>query len=107
MAEGDAATLLRAHKQAIEAALAANRAHQGDAAGLFLLAGLTARLERLLKAVGRDLVRPLVGGPFGTAGRWGPNGRAPEIADLIDRSARARRVVSEAEPRPPPARRAA
>ncbi|MEA3002543.1 MAG: hypothetical protein QOH81_1331, partial [Sphingomonadales bacterium] len=35
------------------------------------------------------------------------NGRAPEIDDLIRRSARQRRPMPEAEPRPPAARRAA
>ena len=85
------------------ATLAANAVAIGDAPTRFILDGLSARLARLLAALDRDLVRPL-GGPFGTAGRWGPNGRGPEIDDLIRRSAIARRPQPGAEPRPPPAR---
>ena len=88
------------------ATIAANESHRADTAGRFLLGGLNARLRRLLAALERDLARPL-GGPFGTAGRWGPNGRGPEIEDLIRRSALARRPLPEAERRPPPASRAA
>ena len=88
------------------AAIAANEACRSDAAGRFLLDGLSARLRRLIAALERDLARPL-GGPFGTAGRWGPNGRGPEIEDLIRRSALARLPMPEAEPRPTPASRAA
>ncbi len=106
MAAGNPYEMLHAHREAMAAALAANAACRRDAAARFLLDGLSARLHRLLAALERDLVRPL-GGPFGTAGRWGPNGRGPEIADLIRRSALARRPLPDAEPRPPPASRAA
>ena len=87
----------------IAATIAANAVATGDAATRFILDGLSTRLARLLAALDRDLARPL-GGPFGTAGRWGPNGRGPEIDDLIRRSAIARRRQPDSEPRPPPAR---
>ncbi|MDB5692378.1 MAG: hypothetical protein JWO81_1441, partial [Alphaproteobacteria bacterium] len=66
MADGDAQNLLHVHKQAIEAAIAANRAHPCGPAARFILDGLSSRLVRLLAALDRDLARPLVGGPFGT-----------------------------------------
>jgi hypothetical protein len=88
-------------RTAMAAAIAANRGQASDPAGRFILDGLSARLARLLAALERDLAQP-VGGPFGTVGRWGPNGRAPEIEDLIRRSAVARRQPLEAAPRPPP-----
>ena len=97
---------LHAQSEAMAATIAANRAYPSDPAGRFMLDGLSARLARLLAALERDLARPLYG-PFGTAGRWGPNGRGPEIDDLIRRSAHARLPLPEAEPRPPPASRAA
>jgi hypothetical protein len=103
MTESDARNLLRARKQAIEETVAANRGHACDPATRFILDGLTARLARLLLALDRDLARPLVGGPFGTAGAWGRNGRAPEIDDLIRRSARQRRPMPEARSRASPA----
>jgi hypothetical protein len=106
MADGDDRTLLQTHRHALETAIAANRAHACDDAGRFLLDGLTGRLARLLAAVDRDLARPPLAGPFGAAGRWGPNGRAPEIGDLIRRSARARASGPVAEPQAA-ARRAA
>ena len=90
-------------RAAMAATIADNAAATGDAATRFMLDGLSARLARLLTALDRDLERRL-GGPFGTAGRWGPNGRGPEIDDLIRRSAAARRRQPDSEPRPPPAR---
>jgi hypothetical protein len=84
------------------AAIAANCVPPFDAAGRFVLDGLSARLARLLAALERDLAHPLCG-PFGTTGRWGPNGRGPEIDDLIRRSALARLPLADSEPRPPPA----
>jgi hypothetical protein len=95
-----------APRAAMAAAIVANDAHRCDAAGRFILDGLSARLRRLLSACDADLARPL-DGPFGTAGRWGRNGRLPEIEDLIRRSALARLPLPAAEPRPPPAGRAA
>src|SRR4051794_41435949 len=88
------------------ATIAANAVPMRDAAARFVLDGLSARLARLLAALDRDLSRPL-DGPFGTAGRWGANGRGPEIEDLIRRSALARLPPAHAEPRPPPSRRTA
>jgi hypothetical protein len=107
MTESDARNLLRAHRQAIQEAIAANCACACDPAARFILDGLTARLACLRAALDRDLARPTLGGPFGTAGAWGPNGRAPEIEDLIRRSARERRPMPQARPRPASARRVA
>src|ERR1700738_4790158 len=107
MAQSDARNLLQARKQAIEEAVAANYAHACGSAARFILDGLTARLARLLAAIDRDLARPLVGGPVGTAGARGPHGRGAAIGDLIRRSPRQRRPMSEAEPRPRAAGRAA
>ena len=101
MATADAHEMLLAHREAMAAAIAANGAKPADTAGRFILDGLSARLARLLCALDHDLARP-VGGPFGSAGRWGPNGRGPEIEDLIRRSTLARQPLPEAEPRPPP-----
>lgn len=103
---GDSHNMLHAHRQALAATIAANRAHAADAAGRFIVDGLSARLAQLLTALESDLARPL-GGPYGTGGRWGRNGRGPEIADLIRRSAAARLPLPSGEPRPPPASRAA
>src|SRR6476661_7112924 len=99
----DGSESLGDRRAAVAATIAANAVATGDAATRFILDGLSARLAKLLAALDRDLALPL-GGPFGSAGRWGPNGRGPEIDDLIRRSAVARRRQLEAEPRPPPAR---
>jgi hypothetical protein len=93
---------LHVARTAMAAAIAANRGEASDPAGRFILDGLSARLARLLAALERDLAQPL-GGPFGTIGRWGPNGRGREIEDLIRRSAIARRQSLEAGQRPSPA----
>jgi len=106
MDSGEPLHMLHERCSVIRAAIAANQAHEADTAGLFLLCGLTARLVRLLTALERDLARPL-GGPFGTAGRWGANGRGPETEDLIRRSAMARLPPAGAESCSPPARRTA
>jgi hypothetical protein len=100
MADGDTRFLLHLHQHALETAIAANRAYACDAPDRFVLDGLTARLVRLLVAIERDLSRPPLAGPFGTAGRWGPNGRAPEIEDLIRRSACVRAPGPAAVPHP-------
>src|SRR4051794_16453083 len=105
MADSDARDILHAYKRAIAAAIVANRACACDAAARFVLDGLTARLARLLTAPERDLARPLLSGPFGTAGAWGPNGRGPRIEDLIRRSAHHRQP--QTEPVPATARQAA
>jgi hypothetical protein len=58
-------------------------------AAAFILAGLTQQLRSELAALERDIALPC-GGPFGTQGRWGPNGREPGVRDLIRRSERER-----------------
>ena len=88
--------LLLAHKRALETAIAANAAHRGDGTGDLILARLTARMRKYLAAVTRDLARPVVAGPYGTAGFWGENGKAPEIRALVRESARQREPFAEA-----------
>jgi hypothetical protein len=88
--EGAARDLLLAHKRVLETAIAANAAHHGDRAGALILARLTARLRKYHSAVTRDLARPIAEGPYGTAGFWGENGKAPEIRALVRESARQR-----------------
>ncbi len=82
--------LLLGHKRALENAIAANGAHRGDPTSALILARLTARMRKYLAAVTRDLARPVVEGPYGTAGFWGENGKAPEIRALIRESERHR-----------------
>src|SRR6478672_3081688 len=94
-------TSLDARRDAMAATIASNAAHYCDVAGGFILDGLSARLARLLAALERDLAQPLAG-PFGAAGRWGPNGRGPEIDDLIRRSDLARLQVTGGDARGPP-----
>ena len=82
--------LLISHKRALETAIAANTGHRGDRTSALILDRLTARMRKYLAAVIRDLGRPNVDGPYGTAGFWGENGKAPEIRALIRESARQR-----------------
>jgi hypothetical protein len=73
--------------------IAANeRAHFDNKASAFILAGLTQQLRSELAALERDIALPC-GGPFGTNGRWGPNGREPGVRDLIRRSEREREMA--------------
>jgi hypothetical protein len=94
--ERAARDLLLAHKSALETAIAANAAHRGDRTSALILARLTARLRKYHKAITRDLARPIVEGPYGTAGFWGENGKAPEIRALIRESQRQREPFAEA-----------
>ena len=87
--------LLVTHKRALETAIAANSAHRGDRTSTLLLARLTARLRKYRAAITRDLARPIVEGPYGTAGFWGENGKAPEIRALVRESARQRAPFPE------------
>lgn len=87
--------LLLAHKNALEMAIAANATHVGDRTSALLLARLTARLRKYHAAILRDLARPIAEGPYGTAGFWGENGKAPEIRALIRESARQREPLPE------------
>jgi hypothetical protein len=82
--------LLLSHKRALQSAIAANSAHHGDRSARLILPRLTTRMRKYLAAVDRDLARPIVEGPYGTAGFWGENGKAPEIRALIRESARQR-----------------
>ncbi|HEX5182940.1 MAG TPA: hypothetical protein VFW19_07285 [Allosphingosinicella sp.] len=90
--------LLLAHKRTLERAIAANEAHRGDRTSLPILTRLTARLRKYRAAVVRDLARPAAEGPYGTAGFWGENGKAPEIRALIRESARQREPFAEPVP---------
>lgn len=87
---GGARDLLLSHKRALETAIAANAAHRGDRTSIQMLERLTTRMRKYLAAVTRDLGRPAVDGPYGTAGFWGENGKAPEIRALIRESTRQR-----------------
>jgi hypothetical protein len=64
----------------------------GEVPSAFILAGLTQQLRSELAALERDIALPC-GGPFGTQGRWGPNGREPGVRDLIRRSEREREMA--------------
>ena len=88
--------LLLAHKRALETAIAANAAHRGDRTGALILDRLTARLRKYHSAITRDLARPIAEGPYGTAGFWGENGKAPEIRALIRESQRQREPFAQA-----------
>jgi hypothetical protein len=88
--------LLLAHKRALETAIAANSAHRGDRTSALILARLTARLRKYHAAITRDLARPIAEGPYGTAGFWGENGKAPEIRALIRESQRQREPFEQA-----------
>jgi hypothetical protein len=94
--ERAARDLLLAHKRALETAIAANAAHEGDRTSALILARLTARLRKYHAATTRDVGRPIVEGPYGTAGFWGENGKAPEIRALIRESRRQREPFLEA-----------
>jgi hypothetical protein len=94
--ERAARDLLLAHKRALETAIATNAADRGDRTGALILGRLTARLRKYHAAVTRDLARPVAEGPYGTAGFWGENGKAPEIRALIRESARQREPFLEA-----------
>ena len=87
---GAARDLLLSHKRALETAIAANVGHSRDRTGALILGRLTARMRKYLAAVTRDLSRSVIDGPYGTAGFWGENGKAPEIRALIRESARQR-----------------
>jgi hypothetical protein len=87
--------LLLSHKRALETATAANAGHRGDRTSALILARLTARMRKYLAAVNRDLGRPVLEGPYGTAGFWGENGKAPEIRALVRESARQREPFAE------------
>jgi hypothetical protein len=52
----------------------------------FRLERLTDQLRGKLAHLEADMKRPLEG-PYGTKGRWGPNGHLPAINDLIRQSA--------------------
>ncbi|HEX5183618.1 MAG TPA: hypothetical protein VFW19_10765 [Allosphingosinicella sp.] len=93
--EAAARDLLLGHKRELEAAIAANVAHRGDHVSSLILARLTARMRKFLAAVNRDLSRPVIEGPYGTAGFWGENGKAPEIGALIRESRRQREPFVE------------
>ncbi|HEY1604183.1 MAG TPA: hypothetical protein VGF77_01135 [Allosphingosinicella sp.] len=96
--QATAPDLLLAHKRAVEGAVAANEAHRGDRTSALILARLTARLRKYHAAIVRDLARPIVEGPYGTAGFWGENGKAPEIRALVRESARQREPFAERVP---------
>jgi hypothetical protein len=87
--------LLLCHKRSLETAIAANSAHRGDRTSALILARLTSRMRKYLTGVNRDLSRPAVEGPYGTAGFWGENGKAPEIRALIRESPRQREPFLE------------
>jgi hypothetical protein len=87
--------MLVSHKRALETAIAANGGHRGDRTSMLMLARLTARMRKYLAAVNRDLGRPPIEGPYGTAGFWGENGKAPEIRALVRESARQREPFGE------------
>ena len=87
--------LLLSHKRALESAIAANSGHRGDRTSALMLTRLTARMRKYLAAVNRDLGRPAIEGPYGTAGFWGENGKAPEIRALVRESARQRAPFAE------------
>ena len=93
--ERAARDLLLEHKRALETAIAANVARRGDRTSGLILARLTARLRKYHAALTRDLARPIAEGPYGTAGFWGENGKAPEIRALIRESARQREPFLE------------
>ncbi len=88
--ERTARDLLLAHKGALETTIAANAAYRGDRTSTVILARLTTRLRKYHAAITRDLGRPIAQGPYGTAGFWGENGKAPEIRALIRESERQR-----------------
>jgi hypothetical protein len=92
---GSARDMLLAHKRALETAIAANAGHRGDRTSVLMLARLTARMRKYLAAVNRDLSRPAIEGPYGTAGFWGENCKAPEVRALIRESARQREPFAE------------
>jgi hypothetical protein len=79
----DARDILLEHKRNLERCILANVSHRGDRATTLILDALTHSARRYLAAVTRDLSRPIMGGPYGTAGFWGPNGRGPAIDDII------------------------
>lgn len=87
--------LLLSHKRALETAIAANAGHRGDRTSTLMLGRRTARMRKYLAAVIRDLARPSVDGPYGTAGFWGENGKAPEIRALVRECARQREPFVE------------
>jgi hypothetical protein len=92
---GAARDLLLSHKRDLEAAIATSAAHRGDRTSALILARLASRMRKYLAAVNRDLTRPAVEGPYGTAGFWGENGKSPEIRALIRESARQREPFLE------------
>jgi hypothetical protein len=90
---------LVSHKRSLETAIAANVGHRGDRTSKLILERLTARMHKYLTAVNRDLGRPTIEGPYGTAGFWGENGKAPEIRALVRESARQREPFAELAPK--------
>jgi hypothetical protein len=84
-------SLLDSHRLTLLALIAENDAADTDRAGRVILNGLSDRARRLLQKLEHAIALPL-DGPFGDAGAWGENGRAPQIRALVRDSERQREM---------------
>jgi hypothetical protein len=70
--------------------IAANKAADVDVPGRFMLDGHTARAERLIAQIDRELSAPA----FIPVGMWNENGRGPLIQSIIRESKKIRETAS-------------
>jgi hypothetical protein len=83
-------SLLNSHRATLTTLIRANNAAQADAAGRFILDGLSARAERLVDRIDFLLAHPA---QF-NAGQWGENGKAPLISALVREGERQRELAT-------------
>lgn len=84
----DAPTLLRSHRLLLETNIELNEKADVDRIGRLALAALNGELRDQLSELISDQSCIIEGprGAYTTAGKWGENGRAPQIRDLVQQS---------------------